>query len=183
LARHPEIEKRVLQEVDAALGGRPATYQDLHRLKYTEMVVKESMRLHPATGFLFGREAVEDVELGGCTVKRGSWVFIAPHVVQRDARYFPSPEAFDPERFAPGRIEQILPYSYLPFGGGPRICIGNSLATMELVLLAATVLQKYRLTLDQPPPELEMEIVVRPRGGLRMRAQPRQGQGHIAIPA
>jgi cytochrome P450 len=147
------------------------------------MVVKESMRLYPATGFLFGREAVEDVELGGYRLKRGSWVFIAPYIVHRDARLFPDPEAFDPERFAPGRVEHIPPYAYLPFGGGPRICIGNSLATMELVLLAATVLQQYRLTLDQPPPEMEMEIVLRPKGGLRMRAEPRQGQGRVAFPA
>jgi cytochrome P450 len=172
----------VLREVDA-LGKRSVCHADLPRLKYLEMVVKESMRLYPATGFLFGREAVEDVELGGYTLKRGSWVFIAPYIVQRDVRYFPNPEVFDPERFAPGRVDEIPPYSYLPFGGGPRICIGNSLATMELVLLAATVLQKYRLTLDQPPPELEMEIVLRPKGGLRMRAQPRQEQGRIAAAA
>ena len=78
------------------------------------------------------------MELDGFTLKRGSWVFIAPYIVQRDARYFPDPEAFDPERFAPGRVEQIAPYSYIPFGAGPRICIGNTLATLELVLLAAT---------------------------------------------
>jgi cytochrome P450 len=147
------------------------------------MVVKESMRLYPATGLLFGREAVEDVELGGYLLRRGSWIFIAPYVVQRDARYFANPEVFDPERFAPGRIEQIPPYAYIPFGGGPRICIGNSLATMELVLLAATVLQKYRLTLAQPAPEMEMEIVLRPKGGLRMRAQARDSQVSSAVPA
>jgi cytochrome P450 len=175
LAQHLEVECRVLQEVDR-LGDRPLVHADFPRLKYLEMVVKESMRLYPATGLLFGREAVEDVELGGYLVKRGSWIFIAPYVVQRDARYFPNPEVFDPERFAPGRIEQILPYSYIPFGGGPRICIGNSLATLELTLLAATVLQQFHLTLDQPPPEMEMEIVLRPRGGLRMRAQPRRGK-------
>jgi cytochrome P450 len=179
LSQHPTVERRVLQEVDL-LGNRPLGHADFPRLKYLEMVVKESMRLYPATGLLFGREAAEDVELGGYPVKRGSWLFIAPYVVQRDARYFPNPEVFDPERFAPGRVEQILPYTYIPFGGGPRICIGNSLATMELVLLAATILQQYRLTLDQPPPEMEMEIVLRPKGGLRMRAQPRQGEGKIA---
>jgi cytochrome P450 len=176
LSQNPEVERRALQEVDR-LGDRPLSHADFPRLKYLELVVKESMRLYPATGLLFGREAVEDVELGGYLVKRGSWIFIAPYVVQRDARYFPDPEVFDPERFAPGRVEQIPPYAYIPFGGGPRICIGNSLATMELVLLTATVLQQYRLTLDQPPPEREIEIVLRPRGGLRMRAQPRQGKG------
>jgi cytochrome P450 len=182
LSQNPEVERRVLWEVDA-LGDRPVGYSDYPRLKYLERVVKESMRLYPATGFLFGREAVEDVELGGCPLKRGSWVFICPYIVQRDARYFRDPEVFDPERFAPGRIDEIPPYAYIPFGGGPRVCIGNSLATMEIVLLAATVLQKFRLTLDQASPEMEMEIVLRPRGGLRVRALPRWEQGRIGIPA
>ena len=150
LSQHPEVERRVLREVDL-LDGRTVRHVDLPRLKYLEMVVKESMRLHPATGFLFGREAVEDVELGGCTVKRGSWVFIAPHVVQRDARYFPSPEAFDPERFAPGRIEQILPYSYLPFGGGPRICIGNHFALMEAQIVLSTWLKRADFVIPAGP--------------------------------
>ncbi|MBO0698492.1 MAG: cytochrome P450 [Zavarzinella sp.] len=182
LSQHPEAERRVLQEVDL-LGTRPVRHADLPRLKYVEMVVKESMRLYPATAFLFGREALEDVELGGYTLRRGSWVFISPYVVQRDARNFPDPEVFDPERFAPGRADQIPPYSYLVFGAGPRTCIGNALATTELVLVAATVLQRYRLALDQPPPEAEMEVVLRPKGGLRMRAEVRSGHDRLAVPA
>jgi cytochrome P450 len=182
LSQNPDAERRVLQEVDM-LGPRPVRHADLPRLRYTEMVVKESMRLYPATAFLFGREAVEDVELGGYTLRRGAWVFISPYVVQRDARNFPDPERFDPERFAPGRVDQIPPYSYLVFGAGPRTCIGNALATMEQVLVAATVLQRYRLALDQPPPVPEMEVVLRPRGGLRMHAEPRPGLGRLAVPA
>jgi cytochrome P450 len=147
------------------------------------MVVKESMRLYPASAFLFGREAVEDVELGGFTLRRGSWVFISPYIVQRDARYFPDPERFEPERFAPGRADEIPPYAYLVFGAGPRTCIGNALAITEQVLVAATVLQRYRLALDQDPPEPEMEVVLRPKGGLRMRAEPRQKFDRLAIPA
>jgi len=181
LSGNPDDERRVLDEVDR-LGPRPVRHADLPRLKYTEMVVKESMRLYPATAFLFGREAVEDVELGGHTLRRGGWVFISPYIVQRDPRYFPDPEAFDPERFAPMRADRIVPYSYLVFGAGPRTCIGNALATAELVLVAATVLQRYRLVLDQAPPEPEMEVVLRPRGGLRMRAEPRAA-GRLAVPA
>jgi cytochrome P450 len=172
LSQNPEVERRVLEEVDG-LGDRPVAFEDYPRLKYLERVVKEAMRLYPATAFLFTREAIEDVEVGGYTLKRGSWVLIAPYVVQRDPRYFPNPEVFDPDRFAPGRIGQIPPYAYIPFGGGPRTCIGSSLATMEIVLLAATVLQQFRLVLDQPPPEPELEIVLRPKGGLGMRALPR----------
>jgi cytochrome P450 len=182
LSQHPHAEGRALEEVNL-LGSRPIRHTDLPRLKYLEMVVKESMRLYPATAFLFGREAVEDVVLGGYTLRRGSWVFISPYIVQRDARYFPDPETFVPERFAPGRAEEILPYSYLVFGAGPRTCIGNALATQELMLVAATVLQRFRLALDQPPPEPEMEVVLRPKGGLRMRAEPRPASGRWAVPA
>jgi cytochrome P450 len=182
LSRYPEAEQRVLNEVDL-LGARPVRHADLPRLKYLEMVVKESMRLYPATAFLFGREAIENVELDGFTLKRGSWVFISPYIVQRDALNFPNPEAFDPERFAPGRADDIPPYSYLVFGAGPRTCIGNALATMELVLVAATVLQRYRMVLDQPAPDPEMEVVLRPKGGLRMRPEPRWGRRGLAIPA
>src|SRR5436190_17744858 len=124
------------------------------------MVVRESMRLYPVAGFLFGREAVEEVELGGYTLPRGSWLFIAPYIVHRDERLFPNPEVFDPERFAPGRIDEIPPYAFIPFGGGPRICIGNSLAMTQIALLTATVLQRFHVALDQDQPEMELEIVL-----------------------
>ena len=113
------------------------------------MTVKEAMRFYPASAFLFGREAVEDVELGGVHLRRGAWVFISPYVVQHDPKYYADPERFDPERFSPGRLQEIPPYAYLPFGGGPRICIGNAFAVMEMVLVAATILQKYHV---QPGP-------------------------------
>jgi cytochrome P450 len=178
LAQHPQVQRKATQEVDRVLGERQATYEDLSRLKYLEMVVREAMRLYPASAFLFGRETIEDVTLGGYTLRKGSWVVISPFVVQRDARFFPDPETFDPERFSPERIDEIPPYAYIPFGGGSRICIGNAFAIMEMVLLMATVLQRYNVQLDQTPPELEVEIILRPRGGLRMRAIPREKLGH-----
>jgi cytochrome P450 len=176
VARHPEVEQRLLREVDEVLGDRPATFEDVRRLRYTEMVVKESMRVFPASAFLFGREAVEDVELGGCTVRRGAWLFISPYIVHHDARHFRDPEVFDPERFAPGRAEEIPPYAYLPFGGGPRTCIGNTFAMAEMILVAATVLQKFRLQLDPGQGKVEpfLEIVLRPRGSVLMQAVPRE---------
>lgn len=183
LCRHPDVQERVIREVESACGLRLPSVDDVPRLKYLEMVVKESMRLYPAAGFLFGREAIEDVELGGYTVRRGAWIFIAPYLVQRDPKNFADPESFDPERFHPQRADAIPPYAYIPFGAGPRICIGNSLATMEIILLAATVLQKFRLVLDQDPPEPEMEIVLRPKGGLRMIAQARDQEHHGRIAA
>jgi cytochrome P450 len=182
LASAPEAERRVVAEVDAVLGGRPATYADLPRLRYTEMAVKESLRLYPPSGFLFAREAVEDVELGGYRLRRGSWVVISPYVVHRDPRHFEDPEAFDPTRFAPGRAETIPAYAYLPFGAGPRICIGTALAMMEIVLVAATVLQRFRVRLapDQPAVEPEVQIVLRPKGALRMRLTAREPVGSAA---
>ncbi|MBX7103322.1 MAG: cytochrome P450 [Gemmataceae bacterium] len=173
LMQNPLVEERVLREIGTVLGGRTPTAADVPKLHYLERVVKESMRLYPAAAFLFGREAIEDVEIGGFTISKGSWVFIAPYVVHHDARNFPDPEVCDPERFAPGRIEQIPAYAYIPFGGGPRICIGNALATMQIILMAATVLQKYRVTLAQPTPEHEMEVVLRPKGGLRVLVESR----------
>lgn len=172
LTAFPGVQERAMEEI-RQFGGRPIGYADLPRLKYLEMVVKESMRLYPATGFLYSREAIEDVELGGYTLERGSWVFISPFIMHRNPELFPDPERFDPERFAPGRADQIPPYSYLIFGGGPRICIGNSLATMEIVLVAATVLQRFALTLIDQNVEHELEIFVRPKGGLRMTAAAR----------
>ena len=173
LSQHPEVERRAVREAQA-VGSRPPGFEDLSNLKYVEMTVKEAMRMFPASGFLFGREVVEDVELGGYMLRRGAWVFISPYAVQHNPRFFKDPERCDPERFAPGRINDIPPYAYIPFGGGPRICIGNAFATMEMVLIAATVLQKYHLQLDQPLPEMEMEIVLRPKEGLRMRPTPRE---------
>jgi cytochrome P450 len=176
LVRHPEAQRRVREEVDAVLGGRAATYHDVARLRYTEMAVKESLRLYPPSAFLFAREAAEDVELGGYLIRRGGWVFINPYVMHRDPRHFKDPEVFDPGRFAPGRADEVPAYAYLPFGGGPRICIGSTLATMEVVLVAATVLQRFAVGLapGQPEVEPEVEVVLRPKGGLRMRLTARE---------
>jgi len=152
------------------LSDRAATLADVARLPYTEMVVKESMRLYPPTWTLFPRETVAPVELGGFTIPKGAWVYVFPYVTHRDPRFFENPENFDPERFAPGRSEKIPQYAYFPFGGGPRACIGNAFATMEMILIVATVLQKFRLklTADQTSVEPEPLISLRPKGGLRV---------------
>jgi cytochrome P450 len=139
-------------------------------LPYAEMVVKESMRLFPPTWALIPREAVAEVELGGYTLPKRSWAYIFPYVTHRDGRFFEQPETFDPERFAPGRAERIPQYAYIPFGAGPRVCIGNTFATMEMILIVATVLQRFRLKLaaGQGPAEPEPLISIRPKGGLRV---------------
>ncbi|REK19120.1 MAG: cytochrome P450 [Planctomycetota bacterium] len=176
VARHPEIEARLIDEADAVLSGRAATYGDVARLPYAEMVVKESMRLYPPTWMLFPREVVSSVELGGYTIPPRAWIYIFPWVTHRDARFFPDPDAFDPERFAPTRIDEIPPFAYIPFGGGPRACIGAGFATMEMVLILATVLQRFRLRLaaDQGVVEPEPLISIRPKGGLRVSLEHRR---------
>jgi len=178
VAGHPAVEAKLVEEVDGVLGDRSATYADGARLPYAEMVVKESLRLFPPTWSLFPRETVAPVELGGYTIPKRAWVYIFPWVTHRDPRFFEEPELFDPQRFAPGRAERIPPYAYIPFGAGPRVCIGNTFATMEMILILATVLQKFRVKLAAEQPEVEPEplIAIRPRGGLRVsisrRAEP-----------
>ena len=170
VAKHPAAEARLAEEVDTVLTRRAATYADVARLPYAEMVVKEAMRLYPPTWTLFAREAVEPVDLGGYKIPRGSWVYIFPWVTQRDPRFFKDPETFDPERFAPGRVDKIPQYAYFPFGGGPRVCIGSAFATMEMILIVACVLQRFGVKPAGGEREIEPEplISLRPKGGLRV---------------
>jgi cytochrome P450 len=175
IARHPGVEARLLQEVDAVLGERPATIEDLPRLQYAGMVVKESLRLYPPLWGLTTREAVGNVELGGYELPMGSWIALAPYVTQRDPRFFANPDQFDPERFAASRVEHIPSYAYFPFGAGPHVCIGNTFAVMEMTLVVSTILQQFRVALapGQREVELEPDIMIRPKGGLQMAVRKR----------
>jgi cytochrome P450 len=179
LARQPEVTARVVHEVETALNDRAATMADMPALAYTQMVAKETLRLYPPVYILFGREAAAEVELGGYLIPEGAWVHLSPFVTQRDARFFPDPEKFDPERFAPGRIEQMNSHAYFPFGAGPHVCIGNTFALVEMTLVTATVLQRFRLEFapDQPA-EVEPAalLALRLKGGLRLRVTSRTRQ-------
>lgn len=174
LAQHPEIEAALHAELDTVLAGRAPTFADLPALPYTHQVIKEAMRLYPPVWQL-GRQAIEDVQIGQWTVPRDTLIFITPYVVHRDARWFEAPDSFRPERWTPEFEQQLPRYAYFPFGGGPRICIGNSFAMMEAALLLATIAQRYRLTLE-PGQTIEPEalITLRPRYGIRVRTQARQ---------
>lgn len=168
LGRNKTELDRVVTEIDTVLGDRPATSADLPKLKRCEWAVRETLRLYPPVWIIFTRKALAGVDLGRHRVRKGDWMYILPYTLHRDARWFPNPEVFDPERFAPGRVEAISQYAYIPFGAGPHMCIGNAFATMEMVLILATVLQRYRpALLETREAEPEALLSLRPRGGVR----------------
>ena len=174
LARHPAIERRVHEELDEALGTRLPTADDLSRLEYTDKVLKESMRLYPPA-WLIGRRALVNVELGGYPIPAGSVVLLSPWVTHRDGRFFADPRRFDPERWTPEAEAARPRFSYFPFGGGVRRCIGEGFALMEAKLLLATIARRWRLRLD-PAQRVEplARITLRPRFGMRMYVEPRR---------
>ena len=174
LSRHPEVDAKLREELRQVLGGRAPAAADLPKLPYTEMVVRESLRLYPP-GPAFAREPVEDVMIGGYKVPAGSIVMVNTYALQRDPRFYTDPGRFDPERFGPGWEERIPRYAYLPFGGGPRVCIGNGFAMMEARLILATVAQHCRLSLEAADEIKPIQLVtLKPSGPVRMRLERRE---------
>jgi cytochrome P450 len=153
LSQNPEAEARLHEEVDRVLGGRRPTLSDLPHLPYTEGVVHEALRLYPPA-WMLGREAAETLELGGYRIARGTTIFLTAYVIHRDPRWFEDPDAFRPERWGGGLLQRIPRYAYFPFGGGPRICIGNSFAQLEAALVLATIARAHRL---RPAPAARVE--------------------------
>jgi cytochrome P450 len=176
LSRHPEAEAKLLDELDRVLAGRAPALSDLPNLPYTEMVIREALRLYPP-GPAFAREPTENIAIGGYDVPKGSIVLISPYALQRDERFFANPERFDPDRFATGWEERVPRYAYLPFGGGPRVCIGNAFAMIEARLILATVAQQYELSLEPNEEVTPIQMVtLRPRGTVRMRLERRKSR-------
>jgi cytochrome P450 len=171
LARQPRIAAFVHQELDAILGGREPTANDLPQLRYTECVVKETLRLYPPAIAVFMRQAVADVEIAGYTLSRNSLVQLFPYICQHDPRWFPEPERFNPDRFMPEHQRTLPPFAYFPFGGGPRVCIGNTFAMMEMTLVAATLLQhlKVELAAGQEEAQPVALMSLRPKGDVWLR--------------
>src|ERR671923_1359708 len=168
LSKHPQVTRLLHDELDEVLHGRPPTVGDLPRLRFTEMVVMEALRLYPPA-YALGREAVKDCTIAGYTVPARTSIFISPWVVHRDARWFDRPEEFIPERWAGNAAQRLPKFAYFPFGGGPRMCIGNRFAMMEAVLLLACVARRFRLTLEnEKSVALFPSITLRPANGLRM---------------
>jgi cytochrome P450 len=168
LAQHPQVQTKLIEELKTVLDGRPPTVADLPRLRYADMVIKESMRLYPPVAS-FGREAAKDCEIGGYSVPAGCAIIISQWVMHHSPRYFEEPEVFNPERWA-NDLEKKLPRGvYIPFGDGPRVCIGKGFALMEAVLLLAASAQKFQLNIVPdfaivPQPS----ITLRPEYGIKM---------------
>jgi cytochrome P450 len=168
LAHHPEVDARLADEVRGALGGRPPTVADLPRLRYAEMVVTESMRLHPPV-YSMTRRVVEPFALGGHPVARDTVLVMSQWVVHRDRRWFDEPEAFQPDRWEHDLAKRLPRYAYFPFGGGPRLCIGNTFALMEATLLLATIAQRFRFRLAPNAAVRPMlSVTMRPAEGIPM---------------
>jgi cytochrome P450 len=173
LAQNPAAEAKLHAELDAVLGGRTPSLDDLPKLSYTGHVITESLRLHPPAWGL-ARLALEDHEIAGYPVTKGMGVAMAQWVVHRDPRWYDAPEEFRPERWEGDLLKQLPKFAYFPFGGGPRQCIGNAFALMETSLILATIAQKFRLRLSADHPvEPLASITLRPRHGMRVTLERR----------
>jgi cytochrome P450 len=174
LSQHPAVEAKLHDELAVVLQGRTPRYDDLASLRYTRMVIEEAMRLYPPA-HTFGRQPIADDEVLGQRIPAGSEVLIVPWLLHRKPSLWENPERFDPERFAPERAAARPRFAYLPFGAGPRICIGAAFAMAEAMLILATIAQRYRLHLKPGfPVEPQGLITLRPRYGLKMLLERRQ---------
>jgi cytochrome P450 len=166
LTEHPDQEERLAAEVRDVLSGRSATVEDLPKLRFTEQVVLESMRLYPPA-WAVGREALHDCQVGGYAVPAGTTIYMSPWVIHRSPRFFDKPEEFYPERWQGDFAKQLPRFAYFPFGGGPRVCIGNRFAMMEAVLILATMVQHFRIERAKGHPVTPLpSITLRPKGGV-----------------
>jgi cytochrome P450 len=173
LSQHQHVEEKLVSEWQQVLSGATPTTDHLPRLPYTVAVIAESMRLFPPV-YVIGREATTDLTLGGYRVKRGYTVLMSQWVNHRDPVYFPDPEEFCPERWENGLAKRLPKFAYYPFGGGQRICVGNTFALMEAAIILATVGQRYRFTLDpEAVIDIKPQITLLPANGISATLQRR----------
>jgi cytochrome P450 len=166
LGQNPDAEKKLHEELDTVLAGRPVTAQDVEKLEYSRMVIAEAMRLYPPA-WAIGREVTKEVEIAGYKLPPKSVILVSQWTTHRDERWFPNPDKFDPGRWTAEERERRPRWSYYPFGGGSRQCIGESFAWMEAVLVLAAIAQKWRIELlDSKPLEVLATITLRPKHGV-----------------
>ncbi|XP_046504755.1 cytochrome P450 4V2 isoform X2 [Equus quagga] len=176
LGCYPEVQKKVDSELEEVFGksDRPATLEDLKKLKYLECVMKETLRLFPSVP-LFARNLNEDCEVAGYKIVKGSQAIIVSYALHRDSRYFPNPEEFKPERFFPENSQGRHPYAYVPFSAGPRNCIGQKFAVMEEKIILSCILRHFWVESNQKREELGLagELILRPSNGIWIKLKRR----------
>jgi cytochrome P450 len=173
LARHPDEQRLVHEELDAALDGRAPALDDVPALARTAMAIKESMRLYPPA-YALGRLVETQQEIGGYVLPAGSFVAVSQFATHRHPQFWEDPETFAPARFTPDREAERHPYAYFPFGGGPRSCIGSHFAMLESTIAVATVLQRFRVRSELQDVPLDTEgITLRPKGAVPIRLERR----------
>lgn len=180
LSQNPQVEAKLHDELDRVLAGRLPTLADLPNLPYTEMVIKESMRLYPAAWGVT-RSTAQDVTLGGFTIPKERVLFVNVIGMHYDPQYFADPQKFIPERFSPENEKDIPKHAYIPFGGGPRVCIGNSFAMLEARILLATLAQRFKIAL-MPGFEVvpDRQFTLKPKYGMQMIVKERQPMSVLA---
>ena len=174
IARHPEVAERIHAEVDAVLQGKPPTPDTLQQLPWLQASLKEALRLYPPAAVLMTRRAIKDVKVGSWTLPKGQLIAFTPYIIQRDPRWFESPAEFKPERFLPGA--PTMPRgTWMPFGTGPRVCIAQHFAMLEMGLMAAMLMQRFRLEWPEGAqwPEGDLAVTLRPAQPIRLQLHQR----------
>ena len=164
LAKHEEIQSKVFDEI-SLVGEQELVYEDLHKLQYTTQVLNETMRLFPPV-WHFGRVNIKDDEIGDYQIPAGSSVRISPFIIQRNERFWQNPDTFDPNRFEASN--EIHPFTFIPFGAGPRLCAGRNFAMMEMLFILAKLLRKYQLSFTGDPVEMSPMITLRSKGDIHL---------------
>jgi cytochrome P450 len=174
LAQHPDVYEQFLREVDSVLAGRLPGVDDIAQLRYTQQVLSESMRICPPV-WSIDRRAIQDTTIGNVRIPKGARVILSQYVVHHDPRFYPDPDKFDPQRWTPEAQATRPKFAYFPFGGGPRLCIGEAFAWTESVLLLATLSQYWRMSLV-PGQQVQFQpaVTLRPKHGIKMTLHQRK---------
>jgi cytochrome P450 len=174
LSEHPEVASKLRAELESKVGARRLALSDIRSLPYLDAVVKETLRLYPPA-WAIGREVISAFELGGYTLSPGDQLIMSPYVMHRHPRFWREPMRFDPERWLDGSTDELPKFAYFPFGGGPRVCIGNHFATMEAQLVLGTLMQHLEMkVLPGFKVVLEPIVTLRPKTGVKVRVVKRR---------
>jgi cytochrome P450 len=173
LATHPDVDRRLKRELGDVLGERDPIPEDWRRLAYTGLVLEEALRLYPPVGRI-GRRPIEDYRIGGRVIPAGAAVFLSPFVTQRDPRWWPDPDRFEPDRWTEEGRRGRPRYAAFPFGAGPRSCVGGQMARMVGTLVIATIAQRWRMLPPAgSPPRIRSVLTLKPARPLYLRLERR----------